>query len=149
MTNAIISWLAAIIFYYDIQFILSKYVSTHWFEISIRLRGDTHLQRDKDNNSVTGIDKLFTAPQIKGNICMKEQVYYYSNCQISASSRSESHADAQMTWMIQSLSTKYKFKEKKNTVSFQDNKSQPVDYSILPSVAQLKLNRNCSLFSSY
>lgn len=40
-------------------------------------------------------------------------------------------------------------KKKKNTVSFQDNKSQPVDYSILPSVAQLKLNRNCSLFSSY
>ena len=57
----------------------------------------TRVQRDKDNNSVPGIDKLFTAPQIKGNIFTEEQVYYYSNRQTSASSRSERHADAQMT----------------------------------------------------
>lgn len=109
VSNAIISWLAAIIFCYDVQFILSNYVSNHWFEISIRLGGDTHLQRDKDNNFVPGIDKLFTASQIKGNIFTEEQIYHYSNHQASASSRSERHADTQMTWMIKRLSTKCKF----------------------------------------
>lgn len=73
VSNAIIPWLAAIIFCYNIQYILSNYASNHWFEISIRLRGDTHLQRDKDNNFVPGIDKLFTAPQIKGNISLKNR----------------------------------------------------------------------------
>jgi len=65
--------------------------------MSLRLRGDTHLQRDKYNNSVPGIDKIFSASQIKGNIFTEEQVYYYSNCQTSASSRSERQADAQLT----------------------------------------------------
>lgn len=91
VSNAIIPWLAAIIFCYHIQFILSNYVSNHWFEMSIRLREDTHLQRDKDNNFVPGFDKLFTAPQIKGNIFTEEQIHHYSNHQTSASSRSEAH----------------------------------------------------------